>query len=93
MNGATYSSTLSGVIRMQSKSCFSLAAPVVKSWACDCAHRVSHAAQHMHGGIGVDTSYPIHRFTLWSRALELSLGGVGAQLATLGAQLAAGAEI
>ena len=70
-----------------------LATPVVKSWACDCAHRVSHAAQHMHGGIGVDTSYPIHRFTLWSRALELSLGGVGAQLETLGAQLAAGAEI
>jgi alkylation response protein AidB-like acyl-CoA dehydrogenase len=70
-----------------------LAAPVAKSWACDCGHRVSHAAQHMHGGIGVDTSYPIHRFTLWSRALELSLGGVGAQLETLGRQLAAGAAI
>jgi alkylation response protein AidB-like acyl-CoA dehydrogenase len=67
------------------------AAAVAKSWAADCGHRVSHAAQHMHGGIGVDVSYPIHRFTLWSRALELSLGGAAAQLDALGRQLAANA--
>ena len=66
-----------------------VAAAVAKSWAADCGHRVSHAAQHMHGGIGVDISYPIHRFTLWSRALESSLGGAAAQLESLGRQLAA----
>lgn len=66
------------------------AAAVVKIHAADCGHRVSHAAQHMHGGIGVDTSYPIHRFTLWSRALESSLGSAAVQIDALGRQLAAG---
>lgn len=60
------------------------AAGAVKTWACDCGHRVSHTVQHVHGGMGVDLSYPIHRFTLWSRALELSFGGVSAQMANLG---------
>jgi alkylation response protein AidB-like acyl-CoA dehydrogenase len=66
-----------------------VAAAVTKSWAAECGHRVSHAAQHMHGGIGVDTTYPIHRFTLWSCALGLSLGGTAVQLEALGRKLAA----
>lgn len=64
------------------------AAGAVKAWACDCGYHVTHAAQHMHGGIGVDLSYPIHRFTLWSRALEMTFGGKPAQLAALGQWLA-----
>lgn len=60
------------------------AAGAVKVWACDCGYRVTHAAQHMHGGMGADLSYPIHRYTRWSRALEVSFGGVRAQLAALG---------
>ncbi|QDX80166.1 hypothetical protein B9N43_02160 [Denitratisoma sp. DHT3] len=73
------------------------AAGAVKVWACDCGYRVTHAAQHMHGGIGVDLTYPIHRFTLWSRALEVTFGGAPAQLAALGQWLASpeahGAEL
>jgi alkylation response protein AidB-like acyl-CoA dehydrogenase len=64
------------------------AARVAKYWACECGHRVSHAASHMHGGMGSDVSYPIHRFLYWSRALELSLGGATADLQALGDWLA-----
>jgi 3-oxocholest-4-en-26-oyl-CoA dehydrogenase beta subunit len=77
--------------RLDAELDVSAAASVAKIWAAECGHRVSHAAQHMHGGIGVDTSYPIHRFTLWSRALESSLGTAAVQLEVLGQQLAAGA--
>ncbi len=64
------------------------AARVAKYWACECGHRVSHASSHMHGGMGSDVSYPIHRFLYWSRALELSLGGATADLQALGDWLA-----
>lgn len=64
------------------------AARVAKYWACETAHRVSHACSHMHGGMGSDISYPIHRFLYWSRALELSLGGATADLQALGDWLA-----
>jgi alkylation response protein AidB-like acyl-CoA dehydrogenase len=64
------------------------AARVAKFWACECGHRVSHASSHMHGGMGSDVSYPIHRFLYWSRALELSLGGSTADLQALGDWLA-----
>lgn len=65
------------------------AAEVATYWANQCAHRVAHTAMHLHGGIGADTSYPIHRGLMLARALELELGGVHRQLAVLGAGLAA----
>jgi alkylation response protein AidB-like acyl-CoA dehydrogenase len=58
-------------------------------WANQCSHRVAHAAMHLHGGIGADTSYPIHRVLLMSRALELVLGGSRRQIARIGDRLAA----
>ena len=39
-----------------------------------------HAAQHLHGGIGVDRDYPLHRYFLWAKQLELTLGGATPQL-------------
>lgn len=51
-------------------------------------HRVGHLAQHVHGGIGVDRTYPIHRFLYWSRALSIALGSTGAHLERLGDWLA-----
>ena len=56
--------------------------------ACDTGHRVGHMAQHVHGGIGVDLSYPIHRYLYWSRALGTALGGADQHLARLGDWLA-----
>ena len=52
--------------------------------ACEAGHRIGHVAQHVHGGIGVDLTYPIHRFLYWSRALGLALGGSAACLERLG---------
>jgi len=65
-----------------------LAAPceaLATAWlACEAGHRIGHSAQHVHGGIGVDLTYPIHRFLYWSRALGLALGGSAACLERLG---------
>ena len=62
---------------------------VAKYWAAEGGQRVVHAAQHIHGGIGVDRDYPLHRYFLWAKQLELTLGGSTAQLRRLGALLAA----
>lgn len=63
---------------------------IAKFWAAEGAHRVVHAAQHLHGGIGVDADYPVHRTFRWAKHVELSLGGGTAHLRKLGALLAAG---
>lgn len=57
---------------------------IAKFWASDGGHRVLAAAQHLHGGIGVDIEYPLHRYTLTSKQLEMTLGGATQQLARLG---------
>ena len=61
---------------------------IAKFWAAEGGQRVAHAAQHLHGGIGVDTSYPLHRYFRWAKQLELSLGAATAQLRHFGAMLA-----
>jgi 3-oxocholest-4-en-26-oyl-CoA dehydrogenase beta subunit len=65
---------------------------IAKFWAADGGQRVVHAAQHLHGGMGVDTDYPIHRYFLWAKDLELALGGATAQLRRLGRSLADAAK-
>jgi alkylation response protein AidB-like acyl-CoA dehydrogenase len=60
---------------------------VAKYWAAEGAQRVVHAAQHLHGGIGVDLDYPIHRYFRWAKVLELTLGGGAPSLRRLGASL------
>ena len=61
---------------------------IAKFWAADGGQRVVHAAQHLHGGIGVDRDYPLHRYFLWAKQLELTLGGATPQLLRLGSLLA-----
>jgi alkylation response protein AidB-like acyl-CoA dehydrogenase len=61
---------------------------IAKYWAAEGGQRVLHAAQHLHGGMGVDRDYPLHRYFLWAKQLELTLGGSTAQLLRLGAMLA-----
>jgi len=63
-------------------------ARVAKFWAADGGSRIVNAALHLHGGIGSDVDYPIHRHFLWSKGIELALGGASAQLAALGADVA-----
>jgi 3-oxocholest-4-en-26-oyl-CoA dehydrogenase beta subunit len=61
---------------------------VAKFWAAEGGSRIANAAQHLHGGMGVDVDYPVHRYFLWSKALELSLGSATPHLARLGRALA-----
>jgi alkylation response protein AidB-like acyl-CoA dehydrogenase len=62
---------------------------VAKFWAAESGHRVAHAAVHLHGGMGVAVEYPLHRYFLWAKQLEFSLGGATQQLVRLGNALAA----
>jgi alkylation response protein AidB-like acyl-CoA dehydrogenase len=61
---------------------------VAKFWAADGGHRVAHAVAHLHGGVGVDVDYPLHRYFLWAKKIELSLGGATQQLLRIGRHLA-----
>ena len=63
---------------------------IAKFWASEGGHRACYAAQHLHGGIGVDKDYPLHRYYLLSKQIELTLGGAHEHLAKLGAGLASG---
>ena len=49
---------------------------------------VVHAALHLHGGIGVDKEYPLHRLFFVAKQLSLQLGSATQQLRRLGALLA-----
>ena len=62
---------------------------IAKFWAAEAGSRVAEAAQHLHGGIGVDTDYPLHRYYRLAKHLELTLGGHTERLRRLGARMAA----
>lgn len=61
---------------------------VAKYWASFSGSRVGHAGLHLHGGISIDLDYPMHRYFLWAKQLEYTLGAGTAQLARLGGLLA-----
>ncbi|RIK98045.1 MAG: acyl-CoA dehydrogenase [Proteobacteria bacterium] len=67
------------------------AVATAKFWAATGGSRVVRAAQHLHGGAGVDREYPLHRYYLWARQLELTLGAGTQQLRRLGKLIADGA--
>lgn len=62
---------------------------IAKFWASEGGQRVVHACQHLHGGVGMDRSYPLHRYFLLAKHLELMLGGAAPHIAQLGRSLAA----
>jgi 3-oxocholest-4-en-26-oyl-CoA dehydrogenase beta subunit len=68
------------------------AARIAKWQASERGQRTVHATQHLHGGLGADVTYPIHRYFLWGKQIELLLGGPSLQLSRLGAQIAARAR-
>jgi alkylation response protein AidB-like acyl-CoA dehydrogenase len=61
---------------------------IAKFWAAEAGQRVAHAAQHLHGGIGVDMDYPLHRYFTMAKQIELALGGATEQLVKIGRGLA-----
>lgn len=62
---------------------------VAKIWASEGVRRVVQTAQHLHGGFGADTDYPLHRYHARAKHLELSLGPAAAHEEALGELLAA----
>ncbi len=62
---------------------------VAKWQASERGQRTVFATQHLHGGMGADITYPIHRYFLWGKQIELLLGGPSRQLSLLGADIAA----
>ena len=65
------------------------ASTIAKIWCGDVTHRVSQASQHCHGGTGVDRDYPLHRYCLWARQIELSAGSSAQLTAQLGQAIGA----
>jgi 3-oxocholest-4-en-26-oyl-CoA dehydrogenase beta subunit len=59
-----------------------------KFWAADAGHRVAHSAVHIHGGMGIDTDHPTHRYFVAAKRTEFELGGATTQLRRIGAALA-----
>ena len=59
-----------------------------KFWASDAGHRVAHTAVHVHGGVGIDLDYPLHRYFTAAKRIEFALGGATQHLVKLGEHLA-----
>ncbi len=57
-------------------------------WAAEAGHRVAHTIVHVHGGVGVDTDHPVHRYFLAAKETEFALGGATGQLRRIGRELA-----
>ncbi|MFW0785901.1 acyl-CoA dehydrogenase family protein [Gordonia sp. CPCC 206044] len=60
-----------------------------KFWAAEAGHRVAHTTVHVHGGVGLDTSHPVHRYFLRAKQNEFALGSAPVVLRAIGAELAA----
>jgi hypothetical protein len=74
--------------RMDNERSAARALHIARYFACEGGHQIVAAAQHLHGGMGFDRDYPLHRYFLWMKRLEFSLGGASAHLQSLGDLLA-----
>jgi alkylation response protein AidB-like acyl-CoA dehydrogenase len=64
------------------------AVSVAKYWASEGAQFAAFACQHLHGGIGIDVDYPLHRYFIWATQLEHEMGSAKHQLDKIGARIA-----
>ncbi len=62
---------------------------VAKFWAAEGGQFTAYACQHLHGGIGIDMDYPLHRHFIWAIQIEHELGSAKHQLDRLGREIAA----
>jgi 3-oxocholest-4-en-26-oyl-CoA dehydrogenase beta subunit len=65
-----------------------VAVATAKFWAAEAGHRVAHTAVHVHGGMGIDVTYPVHRYFVAAKRNEFALGGATVQLRRIGGALA-----
>jgi len=61
---------------------------VASWWARTAVEETVYRAQHVHGGMGVDIEYPLHRYFLLGRRSALAFGSSEAVLEALGDDLA-----
>ncbi|MFC4001039.1 acyl-CoA dehydrogenase family protein [Prauserella oleivorans] len=54
-------------------------------WLAEEAPRALAVCHHLHGGIGVDETYPLHRYSSLVKDLVRGIGGVAARLERVGA--------
>jgi alkylation response protein AidB-like acyl-CoA dehydrogenase len=59
-----------------------------KFWAAEGGNHIAHAALHIHGGISIDIDFPIHRYFLWLKQYEFTLGSATPELLRIGRELA-----
>ena len=59
-----------------------------KYWAAQGGQDVVLAAHHLHGGVGVDRDYPLYRYFLLAKQIELDLGSETPTLMRLGKLIA-----
>jgi 3-oxocholest-4-en-26-oyl-CoA dehydrogenase beta subunit len=81
------------LFKLTSKQSSAAEVSAAKYWACEGGHKVVHTTQHLHGGMGSDIDFPIHRFFLWAKHIGTMLGGSSVQIAKLGALLASDGNI
>lgn len=60
---------------------------VARWWATDAGDRVARVVQHVHGGLGADITYPIHRYFLWSSQLANTQGCASWHLEQIGEEI------
>jgi len=63
---------------------------VAKFAASEGAAFSAYACQHLHGGVGIDVDYPLHRYFKWATQIEHELGSAKIQLERLGERIATG---
>jgi 3-oxocholest-4-en-26-oyl-CoA dehydrogenase beta subunit len=59
-----------------------------KYWSAEGGNRIAHAALHIHGGVSIDVDFPIHRYFLWLKQYEFTLGSATPELLRIGKALA-----
>lgn len=69
-----------------------LIAHAAKYWLCRAGHQVAHTVMHLHGGMGQDLEYPIHRFFTWAKRHERTLGAATEHSRAIGNLIANGGE-
>lgn len=57
-------------------------------WAAEAGHRVAHTTVHVHGGVGIDTDHPVHRYFLAAKQSEFAVGSATGALLAIGRELA-----
>jgi len=61
---------------------------VAAYWLAEEAPAALHTCHHLHGGLGVDASYPLHRYYSATKDLVRLVGGAEHRLARLGTRIA-----